>query len=205
MRWGKKSMNREEEMRQLARELQMRFEAKPAFHDLKLLKSFNLFRIGHSQKIRNLCSASDELLEYKQQIFDYEYIIQAGNTPAKFKQTVLFIIGQQLELPIFRLRPESWLDRIGRYLGWEDIDFPHYPEFSHQYFLRGEDDELVRHLFNEKTLHFLTLHDGWHLEGIGFFMIMYKKSKVLSIPEVTQLHRVGTELFTIFKEYRALK
>lgn len=204
MKWSKKRTERTASMRQFAYELGMQFDAKPAFTDLKMLKAFELFKHGTSQKITNHCSVTDDYLEYKHQLFDFEYTVQAGNSTAQFNQTVLFILGQRLELPIFRLRPETWLDRIGRYFGWEDIDFEHHPEFSHQYFLRGEDEILVRHLFDERTLHYFTLHDGWHLEGIGFFMILYKKSKLLTIPEVKQLYQVGMELFNIFKEYKVL-
>ncbi len=205
MKWGSKSAARTDALRQLAFSLNLQFDPKPSFNDLKLLKSFELFKIGGNKKVLNHCSKVDDLLEYKYQIFDYEYTVQAGNTPVTFKQTVLFILGQRLELPIFRLRPETWLDRIGRYLGWDDIDFHNYPEFSHQYFLVGDDEDLVRHFFDDRTLHFLTLHDGWHLEGVGFFMIMYKKGKLLPPPEIKKLHQVGLELFDIFKEYRVLK
>lgn len=186
-------------MQQASYELGMLFDPKPTINDVKLLSAFRLFKKGHSKKITNHLLQTDPMLESKEQIFDYQYTIQAGNTPVTKKQTVLFIQSTTLELPIFYLRPETWMDRLSKYLGWDDIDFVQFPEFSQKYYLTGEEEDLVRKLFHDNVLHYFTMKDGWHMEGIGFFLILYKEGKLLDADGVRILHEIGKEAFHLFK------
>lgn len=191
--------SRSNALRKISYDLQMEFTAKPALTDIKLLSTFRLFKQGHSKKISNHFQLIDPMLDSKEQIFDYQYTIQAGNTPVRKNQTVLFIQSRKLELPEFYLRPESWMDRLGRYLGWEDIDFVNHPDFSRKYFLKGEIEELIRDLFNDDVLHYFTLKDGWHLEGIGFFLILYRENKLLDPEAIMTMKRIGEDLFRFFQ------
>lgn len=192
-------VSRKAELSGMAYELGMDFDPKPSFPDIKLLSAFKLFKHGHSKKITNQFQRSDEQLESKAQIFDYQYTIQAGNTPVTKRQTVCFIQSKQLELPIFYLRPETWIDRFKQYLGWEDIDFVHYPDFSKKYYLSGEMEELVRELFKDDVLHYFTLKDGWHVEGIGFFLIIYRDGKLLNADSIRVINKIGIDIFQLFK------
>ena len=117
-------------MEQLAFGLDAKFQKRDDYGQRNLLKDFSLFRQGHSRKIYNLITKTDS--EKEMNIFDYHYVIQAGNTPVPVRQTVFFVNSKMLALPQFFMQPETFFHKIGQYLGMQDIDFEQFPKFSHQ-------------------------------------------------------------------------
>jgi len=60
-------------------------------------------------------------------------------------------------------------------------------------------EELVRELFKDDVLHYFTLKDGWHVEGIGFFLIIYRDGKLLNADSIRVINKIGIDIFQLFK------
>ena len=187
-------------LRSLAYKMGMEYYAEDDWRMISLMKDFRLFKRGRRKRITNILRSMDELMENKINIFDYQYRISTGNSSRTFKQTVFSIQSKQLGLPEFWMKPENFLHTIGTWLGFEDIDFEDYPEFSRQYFLKGKDEEYIRYTLNDSFLKFFTIERDWSVEGINYYLVLYKRKKLLSPREILYLYKKGMTVFNMLKQ-----
>jgi hypothetical protein len=132
-----------------------------------------LFDRGHGKRFKNIMSGSVAGLPTS--IFDYWYTTGGGKSSHTWSQTVV-AFSIDIWLPLFELRPESFMDRIGEVFMHTDIDFPSNPEFSHRYLLRGPEEEKIRELFAPALLAFLEQMPAakkWHVEAEGSTLLLY--------------------------------
>ena len=193
--WINRNFGRTEKFKKLSLEMDMSFSEKDEWGLLNLLKGFQLF---HKGDITNILKEKEGFYDSDIRIFDYKYTKGSGDSSSTHKQTVFFIQSKKLNLPEFYLKPEYFLYRIGKYFGIKDIDFQEHPEFSKQYWLKGTDEARIRKEINEEVIHFFTIEKNWSLEGINYYMILYKKDTLLLPEEVKELYEKGKELVTLF-------
>ncbi|CAH1001785.1 hypothetical protein LEM8419_02692 [Neolewinella maritima] len=160
------------------------------------LRDFRLTAQGGSRTITNVLRKQHGLLEHDVALFDYSYYDYG--TRHTSRQTVLFLESQQLGLPVLRLQPETILHKLGELLGMHDIDFVRFPKFSGQYRLTGDDEDYIRHHFTEDVLNYFTLNKGWSLEGIGYYLILYKRGVLLPPEQLDPLYRRGMDIYRLF-------
>jgi len=99
------------------------------------------------------------------------------------------------------MKPENMFHRIGNYLGLsQDIDFKAYPEFSDNYLLQGDDEEMVRHVFGDQVLKHFSIEKDWHLEGVNYYLIFYKHKKRLGHRQIARFYNQGMDLYKMLKE-----
>lgn len=190
---------RSREIEDLAHELDMQFHPTDEWGMLNLIEDFRLCSKGGRKRIKNMMTRTDNMLDNKISIFDYQFTVRTGKSARTFKQTVLFIQSKQLGLPQFSMKPENFLHTIGGWLGFEDIDFEDYPEFSDNYYLKGDDEEYIRYSLNEQFLKYFTIEKDWSLEGVNYYMLFYKKNKILTPQEVKELHYRGMKVYEMLK------
>ena len=126
-------------------------------------------------------------------VFDYSYVIGAGNNTRRINQTVFFVHSKELNLPQLLMKPEHFFHRIGEWLGMQDIDFEEYPKFSRQYLLQGEDEEWIRASMPDELLRFFTIEKKWTLEGLNYYLIFYRRNRLLPPKQVRQFYHRGLE------------
>jgi len=164
-----------------------------------MLKDFTLFRRGRRRKITNVLTTTDDMMDLTINVFDYSYVRGKSKTRKYRRQTVFFVNSKLIGLPEMQLKPETLVHKLGHMLGIEDINFEEFPKFSGQYYLTGEDEELIRHAMSKKALRFFTNETGWCMEGLNYYMILYKRNKLASTRSVKTLIRKGKQLHEIFK------
>ncbi len=153
---------RTEGMAAIAKQLRLRFYPKGDNSLFPLLDQLEFFAYGDHKRIKNLLkgtvSQAGRSLEVA--IFDYYYTVghysstQQDSNRKTFGQTVLLIYDESLQIPSFSLRPEHIFDKVGNFFGYEDINFPDYPDFSKRYRLQGQSELAVRSLFQPNLLKF---------------------------------------------------
>ncbi len=84
----------------------------------------------------------------------------------------------------------------------QDIDFEQYPLFSSQYLLRGDDEEYIRASFPEKALQFFTIEKNWTLEGLNYYLVLYRKNHLMLPSQVLDFYRKGMHLHHILSSER---
>ncbi len=143
-----------------------------------------LFERGRDQKFSNVLSGMYS--GFKTSVFDYSFRTGGGKNSHTWNQTVA-AFSQDLWLPLFQMRPENFLDRIGDAFTHKDIDFDSHPEFSKRYLLRGTDPDKIRELFTPALLTFLeklTPSKKWHMEGVGLTLMFYRYDATVSAEEI---------------------
>lgn len=194
------SPNRQKALQQLAHQLELDYQAEDVYNLTAQLSDFRLFRKGGSKRVYHILRKQDELMAFDVRIFDYRYLRYAGKRMKRHEQTVFFLHSTQLGLPEIWMQPENILHKIGELLGMEDIDFVRFPKFSGQYRLTGDDEDFVRHHFTDEVLNYFTLEKGWYMEGVGYYLVLYKKDRVLSPKEIGRFYQQGMEVFRMLSD-----
>ncbi len=193
-------VKRREDLKNVAYKLEMDYHPTDEWGLYNLLRDFRLFRRGHHRRITNLLSKKNAMLDLSLNVFDYRFVISAGNSHRRVNQTVFFVESKQLGLPDFLMRPETFFHRIGEYLGMQDIDFEAYPDFSRRYLLKGDNEEHIRaSLGNEDFLRFFSIEKNWSLEGCNYFMVFYRRNKILAPAEIEKFVNKGMNIFEMLK------
>ena len=189
---------RGEQMKRIAKDLKMSYKAIDDFGLDTLLMDFQLFQKGRKRVIKNLMRKNDGKVDIR--IFDYIYLRGGGKRRRRREQTVMFIHSNQLGLPEFLMKPESILHKIGVKFGFQDINFVDHEKFSNDYLVQGEHEDFVRDLFERKLLRYFTFKGNWSLEGLNYYLIIYKHGKLMKTKDLRAFYDRGLQIFNILKE-----
>ncbi|MCO6480532.1 MAG: hypothetical protein J5I94_28070 [Phaeodactylibacter sp.] len=188
------SYSRSAQLKNIAYQLGMEYKAEDEWGLHTMLKDFRLFSRGHHRRITNMLYRRDGMLQLDVRIFDYRYTISTGKSSRDFKQTVFYVQSKKLGLPQFLMKPERFFHKIGAWLGLEDIDFERYPKFSSQYLLKGDDEDYIRASFKEEVLQFFTIEKDWSMEGLNYYLVLYRKNRLLLPSQIVDFYRKGMQV-----------
>ena len=104
------------------------------------------------------------------------------------------------ELPEFSLSTEHFYHKIIEFIGFEDIDFDEYPEFSQKYRLKGKDENAIRQLFTPHViLTLLSENLESNIEAKGNFIIVYTPEKRVPPADLYRFFQKATTIVDLFK------
>jgi hypothetical protein len=186
-------------LKQLAESLNFTFSEKGDKSVIDTLGKYHLFSQGYSRRISNVLTGKFNTIPVT--VMEYQYTTGSGKSAHTWRQTVLVVESDKLRLPRFVLRPENLFDKIGSMFGTKDINFETAPAFSKRYLLRGDDEESVRQLFNERVTDHYEQHPGLSTEGDGRKLIYYRISKKVSPDQIQTFLQEGYDIFDLFKNY----
>jgi len=189
-------MIRTEQFALISAKLKLNFFPKGSPSLFERLKPFHLFSKGWSRKIKNLMEGEANKVELA--IFDYQYTTHGGQHPQTHRQSLLFIRSPKLNLPDFSLRPENVFHKIGSAFGDKDIDFETHPIFSKSYLLRGDNEAVIRGLFNNELLNFIQSQQKISIEGSSDQLIFYRHKNRVKPEEVESFMEEGFQVFDQF-------
>jgi hypothetical protein len=132
--------------------------------------------------MKNLIQGDSD--EVKLAIFEYKYTTGSGKNSKTRNQSVVSLHSPDLVCPDFTIRPESFLDRIGSALGFQDIDFDDHPEFSSKFVLQGSNEQQLRQYFNCETLDFFTARPNICVEAQSGTLFYYRVNKRINPNQV---------------------
>jgi hypothetical protein len=162
------------------------------FKTIPDLDRFELFRQGHSKKLRNLLTSPPG--EPRAVVFDYAYTTGAGKSQATHHQTVFYATGERLALPVFSLRPEHFFHRVAGIFGYQDIDLERRPVFSRAFLLRGEDEAAVRTAFTDPVVDFFEQKTRVCAAGTAHELLYWLPGRRLPPEELETFVAEGFEL-----------
>lgn len=190
---------RSKQLRKIARQLDLEYQPEDNYDLTEQLGDFRLFRRGGRKRITNVLRHQEDLMSFDIRMFDYRYLKWNGSKMQPYQQTVFYLESTQLGLPELWLQPETLFHKLGELFGRGDIDFVRFPSFSGQYRLTGEDEAYIRHHFTDQLLNYFTVEKGWSLEGVGYFMILYRKERLMAPEHMAAFYKRGLELFRMLK------
>jgi hypothetical protein len=187
---------RREAIRILAEELHFEFFPGGKADLLAAMSPFRLFNVGRSRLMKNLMRGVAGGIELD--IFDYRYTTGSGKSQQTFSFTVLSARTEDMDLPQFSLRPESFWNKIGNILGLRDIDFDTNPKFSSLYHLKGADESAIRSVFRPEVLEYFAQHPKLNVEGSGDTLIYFVGSR-LAANKVRDFMAEGFAVLNLFR------
>jgi hypothetical protein len=188
-------------MRNLSKNLGYSFIEKDDSGMKSFLGNFKLFSNGGNKQLYNIVRKVNPTTFEETMIFDYRYVISTGKSTHVFNQTVYMVYSKTFALPHFYMFPEKWYHRFGSIFGIKDIDFVSYPKFSYNYFLKGADEDFIRHTFNQKQImSTFGRKMGYSLEGCNYVFVLYKHNKLLNYKSVQSLISVAKKVTHAFTE-----
>jgi hypothetical protein len=183
----RRDKTRSAELSRLADTLGMSFFENDAHGLARQLQRFDLFKGQRSKwfrngKVKNVLKG--KVGDAEVYLFDYYYMVSTGKSTRRVTQTVFFANNNRWSLPNFKLKPESWWQKVLGKMGVRsDINFPENPDFSEKFWLTGGMEDLVRKTFGPELQNFLTARPPAHLEGDNYYLIGYKPGRALSAEE----------------------
>ena len=144
----------------------------------ELLAAVPLMQRGRDTLAANVISADTGALSLT--LYDYQYTTGSGKNKSTHKQTVVWVADDSLNLPEFRLAPESWMQRLGDLFSKQDIDFDDDPEFSRRFLLAGPDQASIRDFLDPRRRQALLKLQNPHLEVGGNGFLYYRPGRYVA-------------------------
>jgi hypothetical protein len=180
----------------IATELNLEFYENGGGQVMGLVQDFQLFSKGRNRRVKNLIQGQVE--DTFVAIFDYRYVTGRGKHSHTYDQTVILLRSEQLRVPKFSLYPENFFHKMGDFLGYHDIDFANYPEFSNRYLLRGENEILIHKSFHSEVIAFYENSRGLSTEANDSRLIFYRAMSKVPPEEMHSFLSVGLKVLHLF-------
>jgi len=190
---------RKQKLKEIADEMGLTFAPDGDPHLLARFSDFKLFNVGRSRRMKNLIQGDSG--EVKLAIFEYKYTTGSGKNSKTRHQSVVSLHSPNLVCPDFTIRPESFLDRIGSALGFQDIDFDDHPEFSNKFVLQGSNEQQLRQYFNRETLDFFTNRPSICVEAQSGTLFYYRVNKRINPNQIKDNLGEAYEIFGMMVDH----
>lgn len=147
---------RREELRALARELDLSFDPSRDYDHDSNYREFEIFRRGRRRAAYNTLSGRFEIGERNcwLKMGDYRYTIQHGKSSTTHNFSYLILSLPYQRVPTLSIRREGVLDRIAGVVGFDDIDFES-AEFSKRFYVKSSDKKFAYDVIHPRTMEFL--------------------------------------------------
>lgn len=160
--------------------------------ETKILEEFDSFKSKVVNYKYNELSSKDEGYH----LFDLSYsegaFIAKGDIKASF-----LLIKLNHTIPHFVLDRENIFGGVNDQVGYTDLDFDQYPDFSRRFYLGGKDPNAIRFFFNQQLIFFFESHRYYRVESIQNCLLIKGSNRLSSIQEVKRLLAFSNELMSL--------
>lgn len=138
-----------------------------------------IFGLGRFRKASNLLQVQTRAGTIS--FFDYHYTVGSGRSTNTHALTLALLDCGGCEVPVFELKPESLLYKLGEAVGFKDIDLPAFPLFSDKYRLTGPDETKVHMFFTPQRAAWFERNLGLRVQGAPGYMVIFKREDLLPV------------------------
>ncbi len=179
---------RQKRLRDFALEYQ--WDYRPArSQEAGFLMDFVFFRTRQINYIYNTLHGENGALMISDIEFSEGEFIAKENIRSTFMQ-----IDLPGSLPVFTLDKEGIWQRLYSQAGFKEILLSGHPDFNRRFFLSGEDAPAIERLFSDDLIRFLESNPLYHIESNGPSLLILKKERPLSVPEIKAMVFFGRML-----------
>lgn len=138
-----------------------------------------LFRLGHSRKAYNLVQTQSRCGTIS--VFDYSFVTGGGKNKHTANFTLALIACSGCSIPVFDLKPESFIYKLGEAIGFKDIDLPAFPLFSDKYRLTAPEETAVHLFFTPQRAAWFERNLGLRVQGAPGHLVIFKQTGQLPV------------------------
>lgn len=160
-----------------------------------------LFQRGHGRRADNILHGEINGREVK--CFDYIYKTRSGTGKKRREHThhvTCLLLTPPIPFQPLSIRPETFLDRVGEFLGLDDIDFES-DEFSRRFFVKCRDKRFAYDIIHARTMELLLECGKVHVEAQGHSILFYYSGRLRVPDNVEPLIRRGLKFVDLTPDY----
>jgi len=160
-----------------------------------------LFQRGHSQSAYNVLHGAIDGRELR--CFDYLYKITTGSGKNRHTHTYHFtclLLAPPISFRRLRIRPESFLDRVGEFFGVDDIDFES-DAFSRRFHVQCDDKRFAYDVLHARAMELLLECGDVCLEADGGSVLLYCSGQQRVPEDAERLIRSGLRFLDLIPNY----
>jgi len=186
--FGRGKTRRQLQLEALAKQKGWSYQPSPKTKE-RLLRDHLGYETTSVERVYNkLSSANNEV-----SLFDIKY--SEGVFIAKESvHTTLMCVCLKTPAPVFSFDREMLLEKLSLLAGFHDIDFPDYPTFSDEFFVRGNDPEKVRAFFTSELISFFSAYGFYHIMCNGKELIVRQFLRPATPAEAAAIIEFGLDL-----------
>jgi MFS superfamily sulfate permease-like transporter len=186
--FGRGKTRRQLQLEALAKQKGWSYQPSPKTKE-RLLRDHLGYETTYVERVYNkLSSANNEV-----SLFDIKY--SEGVFIAKESvHTTLMCVCLKTPAPVFSFDREMLLEKLSLLAGFHDINFPDYPAFSDEFFVRGNDPEKVRAFFTSELISFFSAYGFYHIMCNGKELIVRQFLRPATPAEAAAIIEFGFEL-----------
>jgi MFS superfamily sulfate permease-like transporter len=117
--------------------------------------------------------------------------------------TVFHLADLDVTIPDFALEPERLWTKLSELTFGKDIDFKEHDVFSRKYYLRAENEVLVRQFFSKSIIQYLENQEDLHIEAHRNRLLVYVRRELLEVAEIARLMVVIEGLVSVLTQQQA--
>ncbi len=168
---------------------------------IRTASKYKDFPIQKGNKIRFEENTLSKYLDIgKIEVADMTLIEGARQASTETHMTIVHVSETDLPIPDFALEPEGLGTKLSELIGFKDIDFKEYPDFSRMYYLHGHPEPIIRDFFSTRIIRFLESHEEIHIECHKHRLLLYKKLDLLDTAEIEFLEKFAEDFVKLVKE-----
>jgi carbonic anhydrase len=186
--FGRGKTRRQHQLEVLAQERGWKYEESPKAQK-NLLRDHLGYETTSVERVYNQLSNSNKSLS----LFDITY--SEGVFIAKESvQTTLLRVRLTSPVPVFSFDREMLLEKLSHLAGFHDIDFPEHPDFSDDFYVRGNDPKKVRAFFTPELISFFSAYGFYHIMCNGSELMVRQFLRPASPAEASAMIAFGLAL-----------
>jgi carbonic anhydrase len=179
---------RQTSMESLAKDYNLSYNSKN-IHNVDFLNNFLFFNTKTIDHIYNVLNYNNSTIS----LFDIEF--SEGEFIAKeVIRTTMLHIKLNNTIPEFTLDREGFLEKVYAFAGFKDIPIQNHTDFSNRFRLLGDNEEAIKHFFNDEITHFFECNPYYHVESNGRGLLLFGKERLASTKEIKALFDFGKRL-----------
>ncbi|MBE3133184.1 MAG: hypothetical protein IMZ55_06905 [Acidobacteria bacterium] len=192
-----KARERREAMAQLAARLGLQYYADDPWGIPSRYAQFDLFNAGHSRRASNVLAG--EIDGRSVLAFDYRYTTGSGKNQTTHQRQAA-ILQTPIAAAKLQMRPESVLDRVASWVGYDDIDFES-DEFSRRYYVKCEDRKFAYDILHARLIDYL-LRCGTApaMEMMGPLLLLHDTGQG-NVENLNRLLMIGQTVVQMIPDY----
>jgi hypothetical protein len=172
----------------------MRPQAQKKLHDR--WAGLKVFDKGHSRSGKNIITGKHRGIDCT--LIDYKYVTGSGKNRSTHNRGVVILACDHPTIPL-QMRRENPFDKMGEFLGMDDIDFES-AEFSRKFYVKSSDRKWAYDVIHTRTMEYLLKGPSYMIE-FGFAELCIYKNGHFNPETYEQALEFGKGLLDLTPDY----
>ena len=200
------SLRRQAELRALAGRLGWQFDpASDSTHDERY-QHFSVFQQGHSRQAYNTLRGGLDVggRPWRVQMGDYIYRVTSSNgkhtTTRTYRLSYAIVTTPFIGTPPLTIRREGMFDKLGGFLGFDDIDFES-AEFSDRFHVKSTDKRYAYDVLHPRMMEFLMNGDPPTIDVAAGEACFYRRNTVWTADQFNNVLAWTRDFFNLWPRH----